>query len=344
MSKPSQDSNLDILRSIAVLAVFATHALQVMAGLKRGDHIAYGVETISLGLVGVLVFFVHTSLVLMQSLERSSTNLVGWPLTKYFYTRRAFRIYPLSICLILLCIALSIPPNALGVPYRSFRLGWLLSNLLLIQNLTGARDVSDPLWSLPYEVQMYLALPMLFLALRAGKGHLRIILIYVEGALISMAHSILQYLPCFLSGVVAYDLLKTVRPRFPAWLWTPMIIGAIVIFTATSHSDSTNWGRAFMCLFVGLSIPLFHRNCGAVAAVAAIIAKYSYGIYLCHTPILWLIYHKLALPTWQRPILSVIGTGVASWACFHAIEHPLIQAGTQVAEWMNRDRLAHRAT
>jgi peptidoglycan/LPS O-acetylase OafA/YrhL len=231
----------------------------------------------------------------------------------------------------------------MGDPYRSYRLGWALSNLLLVQNLTGARDIATPLWSLPYEVQMYLVLPILFIVLRTGRREVRLILIYVAGAFISVAHSTLQYLPCFLSGVIAYGLLKTVRPRFPAWLWTPTIIGAIAIFDVTPRSDSTKWEWAFLCLFVGLAIPLFHRNSGTIAAVAAIIAKYSYGVYLCHTPILWLVYRKLALPDWQRPILLVIGTGVASWACFHAIERPLIQAGTRFAEWIDRDRLAQRA-
>src|SRR5690242_10083259 len=105
MVKVGQDSNLDVLRSVAVLSVFLTHALQVMAGNTFGDHLAYGMDTYSLGRIGVLIFFVHTSLVLMESLERTATKLCGWPLIRYFYIRRAFRIYPLSIFLILLAMA-----------------------------------------------------------------------------------------------------------------------------------------------------------------------------------------------------------------------------------------------
>src|SRR5580704_7033323 len=100
MKSSSHDSNLNILRSIAVLAVFVSHALQVMARCRLGEGRAYGVDTFALGRVGVLLFFVHTSLVLMQSLER--TKLGGWPLMRHFYIRRAFRIYPLSVCLVLL--------------------------------------------------------------------------------------------------------------------------------------------------------------------------------------------------------------------------------------------------
>jgi peptidoglycan/LPS O-acetylase OafA/YrhL len=79
----SQDlSNLDFLRSVAVLLVLADH-------LTRHYHLD---RFSSLGLFGVLLFFVHTSLVLMYSMQRS--HLTGIGLFKDFYIRRFFRIYP----------------------------------------------------------------------------------------------------------------------------------------------------------------------------------------------------------------------------------------------------------
>ena len=331
MSKGGQDSNLDILRSVAVLAVFLTHLLQCMAGCKLGQHFAFGVETYSLGQVGVLIFFVHTSLVLMQSLERIGGKLEGWSLARNFYIRRAFRIYPLSICLIVLCLAFAIPSNALGGPYRSYGAEWVLSNLLLIQNLTGVPNVSAPLWSLPFEVQMYVLLPPVFLLLSGGKSRLRLILLYAVGAMLGVLHPLLRYLPCFLAGVLAFALLKTFRPRFPAWLWTPALVAALWFFVAIPYSNATLWREAPICLLVGLGIPVFRRSQGTLAAIAAQVAKYSYGIYLCHAPVLWLVYRRLSAPDWERTLLAVAGTAVASWACYHAIEHPLIQLGTRCA-------------
>lgn len=90
-----------------------------------------------------------------------------------------------------------------------------------------------------------------------------------------------------------------------------------------------------ICLVVGASIPLFGRNRGPLAAAASHIAKYSYGIYLCHTPVLWLVYRKLTIPEWQRPIWLVIGTGAVSVACYYAIEAPLIQVSTRLASPMS---------
>jgi peptidoglycan/LPS O-acetylase OafA/YrhL len=325
------NSNLDILRSVAVLAVFAAHALQMIAGRKPGEYFAYGVDTYSLGQIGVLIFFVHTSLVLMQSLKRTATNLFGWSLIEHFYIRRAFRIYPLSFCLILLSIAFSIPPNALGGPYTWRGVKWALANVLLIQNIAGVSPVASPLWSLPYEVQMYIILPLLFLALRAQKGSAGLVLIYCDGLLLTLFHPLFRYLPCFLAGVIAYKLLETVRPRFRAWLWCPAIIGAVVLYVSTQYCYAGSLKDVLICLIVGVLIPLFQQNCGAIATIASHIAKYSYGIYLCHTPVLWLLYRKLTIPDWQRPVWLLIVTGIVSLACYHAIEHPLIEIGTRLA-------------
>ena len=80
-------ANLDLLRSIAVLLVVAQHLCRRM----HVDHIGW-VATTSLGLFGVLLFFVHTSLVLMLSMQRS--GLTGVPLVRNFYVRRLFSHIP----------------------------------------------------------------------------------------------------------------------------------------------------------------------------------------------------------------------------------------------------------
>jgi peptidoglycan/LPS O-acetylase OafA/YrhL len=325
LSVTDHDPNLNILRAVAVLAVFLAHSLQVISGGKRGDHFAYGVETPSLGHAGVLLFFVHTSLVLMRSLERTGSNLTGWPLIRQFYIRRVFRIYPLSVCLILLCISFAIPPNALNVTYHWDGMLSLSANLLLMQNMTSFPSISTPLWSLPYEVQMYLALPIIFFLLKSPAGGMGLPFIYVAGAVSGSYYPLLQYVPCFLAGVVAYKLASVVQPSFAGWLWLPAITGAVVLYVEIPFPD------LFFCMLAGLAIPLFRASRGAIPTVASYIAKYSYGIYLCHTPILWLIYRKLTIPAWQRPIWLVLATASVSASCYFAIEQPLIRIGGRVA-------------
>ncbi|MGH9692964.1 MAG: acyltransferase family protein, partial [Bryobacteraceae bacterium] len=154
MSAGRGSSNLDFLRALAVLLVLGSHVLLVFGFPWEGTAIG------AAGRLGVLLFFIHTSLVLMMSLARLEKSRGG--LAARFYIRRAFRIYPLVIVTIFAVVTLQIPKS----PVTGFHVPdaeELWSNLLLIQNVTGARSLLSPLWSLPYEVQMYLALPLLYL-------------------------------------------------------------------------------------------------------------------------------------------------------------------------------------
>ena len=89
--------NLDLLRSLAVLLVFADHLCMCL----HIEHF-HGWDLPSMGIAGVFMFFVHTSLVLMWSLERK-------PHTLDFYIRRVFRIYPLAVTALTVALITHLP-------------------------------------------------------------------------------------------------------------------------------------------------------------------------------------------------------------------------------------------
>jgi peptidoglycan/LPS O-acetylase OafA/YrhL len=126
------------------------------------------IPTSCLGLFGVLLFFVHTCLVLMYSMERS--NLTGWRLFTSLHIRRILRIYPLSLLTVASALALHLTSEVNGIHGLSVApLGGkreIIANFLLIQNLAQVKSIVNVLWSLPYELQMYLLLPSLFLWVR----------------------------------------------------------------------------------------------------------------------------------------------------------------------------------
>lgn len=340
--------NLDFLRSVAVLVVLADHIGQAL-GIAHEDSVF-----LILGRWGVLLFFVHTSLVLMLSLER--LRLDGWALARTFYVRRIFRIYPLAIVAITAAIVWHIPAS-FGGPYESPSTLTVVSNYLLAQNLTLSPSVLGPLWSLPYEVQMYLVLPLVFLVIRPNLSVGRIAALWIASVAVGLLQAklmtipgtgawrmrIAEFAPCFLAGVMAYQISRS-RPRspLPAWAWILVIAAVSVVFVAWQKRLLTpdgfaNYPQWIACLAVGLAVNACREiPWSAFNWLTHRIAKYSYGIYLGQVPIIWLVFEKLPGlgPALQWPLFALLIVAIPV-ASFHLIEDPMIRAG---AKWAARFR------
>ncbi|HUF82120.1 MAG TPA: acyltransferase [Burkholderiales bacterium] len=331
---------LDTLRAVAVLLVLGAHLSEVFAAL--------GVPSIEpwhwhIGRLGVLLFFVHTSVVLMMSLQR--TPLDGPGLAVDFYIRRAFRIYPLAIVTILGVAAAGIPPVPWGQPIAATP-AVLGSNLLLVQNLTGAPSVLTPLWSLPLEVQMYLVLPVVFFAIRGGRRLSVAVLLWLGGVLVGLgvpmngAH-MAAFIPCFMSGVLAYCLAQRRSADLPFWAFGLALAAGILGYVALSaleparHSRLAAWG---ICVGLGLLLPRFRETSSPLLRRAAAgSAKYSYGIYLSHMVSMWLVFVVLpGQPLMIQLALLAALLVLVPMALYHTIEAPFVRLGASCAAWVRR--------
>ena len=219
-----EQPNLDLLRSLAVTTVLADHLVPTLKFLIGYDNPALLALTLHIGHAGVLAFFVHTSLVLMYSLDRLDRSGHGL-LAVRFYIRRVFRIYPLSVFCIATALLLDIP----AMTWRSTEpITWkvTLANLLLIQNLWTKQSVLGPLWSLPYEVQMYLVLPLLHRYARRSRSAIGLLALFGIFCAIGTAIAVTSgrmnmaaYVPCFVAGVLCYALRRSQREKIPAGFW-----------------------------------------------------------------------------------------------------------------------------
>lgn len=335
-SRPSELPNLDLLRAIAVLLVLADHVLETI-GQKNG--ISFHPYDWYLGRLGVLIFFVHTSLVLMWSMHR--LQFQGWPLIRSFYIRRAFRIYPLSILSVLLVVSFEIP----ALPWNTYTppsTGALASNLLLTMNLTDTKQVLAPLWSLPLEMQMYLALPLIFLLIKARDSMRVYLILYILAffaawllPLLSFRFSVALYAPCFMAGVLAYGLQKQTEGKYSGYLWPLFLFTLIALYilvedlTPGIHHNLLEW---FVCLGLGIMIPSFQQlSVQSINRITHYLAKYSYGIYLFHCIALWFGCYKLDVSAplqWTVAIVTLVALSVLS---FHVLEQPAIRFGARLA-------------
>lgn len=341
-----ESRNLDFLRSIAVLLVLVDH-LFMAAGLAERFPGVY-----DMGHLGVLMFFVHTSMVLMMSLERSQERNSGH-LFRNFYIRRAFRIYPLSIACVLFACAFAMPQTPGGPPATHGRFQ-ILASVLLVQNLAGQLSVVSPLWSLPLEIQMYVVLPFLFLfANRRNSAALLKLACVVAliGLPLDWAASvhlvrglgrfdILNYAPCFIAGVMAYRRSKNRTPTLSSWLWpiAVLVIAAIYVSWQVVFPNPTNHHPAYrgwlVCWALGILIPRFREmRLGWLRSASHHIAKYSYGIYLGQVAALWIGFtlwpHTDSAFGW---IVSLLLLAVIAVVGYHTIEQPGISLGKLVAD------------
>lgn len=311
--------NLDILRAIAVLLVVVCHLLE-SAGIESVGWIVIP----RLGLNGVLFFFVHTSLVLMLSMQRQS--MTYWQ----FIIRRVFRIYPLSILLVSFYYFSAIPDLVYNEGVLSP--AKFVSNLLLVQNLTGARSMPIVLWSLPFEMQMYLLLPLLFVFCTSlprtfVAWGIAAALALAQRFTIGVRPEIFAFMPCFIPGVMAFVAFK--RERFlSASFWIPLLACFVLIFPLMRFPGA-NW---LLCLALGLALPFFREmSPNLLTKCSEYVARYSYGIYMTH---MLAIYVAFGLFT-DYPVAVRIAVFTSLFIAlpvllYHAIEEPFVKLGKSI--------------
>jgi len=319
--------NLDFVRSIAVISVVLEHTLLAL-GIKQVGPFPVGY----LGIMGVMVFFVLTVLVLMWSLERK-------PHTLDFYIRRVFRIYPLAMAAIVAAVLFHAPVAGTSnnfFYYHHHRFTNTLVQLTLVPNLSFASGspVMSVMWSLPYELEMYVLLPALFFFVRKNFAIWPLLLMWAMAVLLarqvpSDLHTFGVTIGYFLPGCMAYVGFGRWRPRLPGWLLAVFLVALWTAFLLRANFH-TGW---FACLALGFALPMFRQMRPKwVTEPSRIVAKYSYGIYLTHpfaivVGMYLLRGHSLAVQLLAEAVPLVL----LPVAAYHLLEHPLIKVGARLA-------------
>ncbi len=318
-----------------------SHLLKVLGRAQDPDLTRWGIS--ELGALGVLMFFIHTSLVLMMSLERLSAS--GGAYVRAFYLRRVFRIYPLSIFTVLVVVGLRIP-DYFEQTFTSPGTKGFLANLFLVQNITGPFSVIGPLWSLPFEVQMYLLLPLIFLVARRARSYggagLLVLggfaLWWLEARIARVLHypALFTYAPWFAMGSAVYALSRFVRPVWSATAYLSAL-SAFVVLSCVNQRVIGDYRTGWVLWGLGIAFSFLLPHCNDVTSaplrlVSHKIATYSYGIYLCHVPVLWFAFMKLdGIPPAARSAVCIVMLVVVPVVLYHLIEAPMIGLGVRLA-------------
>lgn len=326
--------NLDFLRAVAVTLVTAAHLCAFFGVLRAFEF---------WGAFGVAIFFVHTSLVLTQSLATQGPG----PLYLPFMIRRCFRLYPLAILILAIVVAFRIPqcfPLA-GSGIQHFT-SWnykpldILANFLLVQELRNTpfnTSIVGPMWSLSVEILMYVVLPLLFLLVNRERHrpvalagmYLLVATVSAVGQQRFQGIQFFYYAPVFAAGVISHYLLRARRFVLPSFCWPLLVIAFCFAVTRPTGASIPllYWGVA-----VAAVIPWFRQiTSRPLALVSKLIARYSYGVYLTHCLCMWIALEKMPGSLPLRLAVFFVLLAAASVGLYHGIEEPLIRAGKNLA-------------
>ncbi|HEY1482303.1 MAG TPA: acyltransferase [Candidatus Acidoferrum sp.] len=339
MDAHSESPNLDFLRTAAVSFVVVFHVLLL------SQHTSFRFLNLhELGHWGVVIFFVHTSLVLMFSLQRQEERAAGKPIYWTFMIRRIFRIYPLSVVAVFVVALFRLPLAHLqnGIFSGTYLHGpGYLANFLLTTDLSHTISILAPLWSLAYEMRMYFLLPLLYWFARWTRNPLPLLLLWIVAAEVGKYSPALEnrgfpdwfvYVPCFLAGILAYRFTSLYRLGLPAWLW-PCLLTLVTLAFLHKPSVERSW---LCCLALGVALPQFREMTSPqLRKIFQVVARYSYGIYLTHFIFLWVAFDKLGyLAKWIQIVIFVLTVSFVPVALYHYIEEPMILVGHRAAaEW-----------
>jgi peptidoglycan/LPS O-acetylase OafA/YrhL len=163
-------------------------------------------------------------------------------------------------------------------------------------------------------------------------GSIPLILLLWLGSLVAARTSLplLSYFPCFMGGVLAYQMAKKKTMKLGGAFWLLALLTSIVVFLFLRQRFRAAYlPECVFCLVIGAMVPHFKEFTASTFTQAChVIAKYSYGIYLFHLPVIWFVFFKLKMwPLWAQ--WSALGglMWLVPWAAYHYLEFPLIQVG-----------------
>ena len=310
---------LDGLRGVAILLVILVHSYHYTGSAPSGRAVQAVARA---GWTGVTLFFVLSGFlitgILLDTRERPRY-------LRDFFARRSLRIAPLYF--VFLAVYLGLIPLVPALAARLARPDSATIICLLTytgniaEALTGRPlwlTPLGPLWSLAVEEQVYLGWPFLILLIPSRR--LAAVLVFLMGASFAWrfgtrlagASIELTYswapanVGAFAAGGLVARLLRT-RPTLVA-RWAPRVAvaaGTALLVLAARLGHFNFWWAPVVILTLGVSLAVATAagliGVSATAPVDALInrllaagwlrslGKYSYAMYLFHTPILELM-------------------------------------------------------
>jgi len=307
---------LDALRFFAFLCVFYLHTDGYFK-IDPTQHLWCWRSRV-IGAYGVPVFFLLSAYLVTDLLfrERERTGRIHIP---SFYMRRILRIWPLYFSMFIGLALLNrfIPGVGTDNPKAWLAFTFLWGNWYVIHHGWIASPV-DPLWSISIEEQFYLIIPIL--AARGGRravifaswillacSYLTVLYYAIHPPAINAWLNSLVQFQFFCTGTLLALALRggTLRLAVPlrvagflsgiaCWL------AAVSIGTLVNYPVATRFVASWLLVLIG-TIVVFLCTLGTpsrlVPSWLSYFGKISYGLYIFHSLVLFLLFKKIGIGT-----------------------------------------------
>ena len=337
LDKQSRYGFLDAIRGVAACAVMLQHSLYQsgLLGDWPSKKLTGFIPTwLELGETGVVAFFLVSGFVIPFSLERTANF-------RLFWIHRAFRIYPLYLCVLAASLILQ---GTGSFPTIRSLVANLVAHLAFIQEYVDQKNFVGGSWTLSLELVWYLLISAVFtLSLRRSAYYLVGLAgaVSVGGwAICASGHHVpmgrISMLLCCIVGFFCYrlDRLEIERRNFfsaCSTLGSLIVLNLIVgdaIFPSR-HPSSTvqmalpSWALAavvFFLPFITRSSDFWRRG------ILAFLGRISYSVYLLH-PLTLLLLGLLSVRGYPLVLCAFMFTIPVSTVTYRYIEAPAIRFG-----------------
>lgn len=338
-------ARIESLRAVAALAVVVCHVFAYSHHWAPVIFQGYLHRALMGGGFGVELFFVLSGYLMYRPFARRDFGGRGPIDLKTYARNRALRILPLYYVAMVVLLVFT---QHGGTSEQWWRFSFFAQSF----SARTAQTVDGPMWSLVVELQFYVLLPLLAMAVGWVSRHSRgrgIIALLAVGApslamdfvnpkpFVEWKFSLPEMFFYFIPGMVLAVAQLSIDERRPSWLRgafartdTWMLAGtAVWLLIFWNYSLVPLAGIASVLFLAAVVLPLRPGPLVRLLDVRplVLVGVASYSLYLWHVPIIEHVYKASWLPTGTVPLIVVAGalSLAAAAVSYTAIERPALR-------------------
>jgi peptidoglycan/LPS O-acetylase OafA/YrhL len=342
-------TGFDYLRIGLATAVLTWHSIILSTGSAPLDRALWSGPFRFLPAAILPMFFALSGFLVSASLERVRLH--------QFLALRVLRIVP-ALAVVVVLSALILGPVFTTLPARQYftspEFGGFFLNIVGIVHFTlpgvfehnpNPRSVAVQLWTIPFELQCYVALAIFsgLNLLRDRRAFIQIIVICLLAATILVTLvapvSPFEHVPgpvlilCFLAAVSLYHYRDTV-PYSPR-LAIGAVMASVILLEIPNASYLAAFPVAYLTVWLGLQNP-----------PRIPFGDLSYGVYLLHFPIEQTIMHLFpaASSWWRLTLITLPPTFACAWLSWRLVEQPILSRKAGILASLDRAVEAVKST